>query len=307
VRKGETIAVAQAISLVEKNGEGKEELLDMLFPYSSEALLLGITGPPGSGKSSIVDRLIALERTRGHRVGVLAVDPSSPFTGGALLGDRVRMQRHAGDPGVFIRSMATRGYLGGVSPATSDAAKICAAAGYDTVIIETIGVGQSEVEVVELADIILLVLVPGAGDEVQIMKAGIMEIGDYLVVNKCDREGAERLKTEIEYVLRLGNAERDAGVLLTSAKTGEGIDELHERISDRVKSMKESGNLDARRAARLKMELRKILHQKLHEMLESHLEIDDRIDAWIDMLVQGKSVPYRLIQSKIEEFKEGVR
>ena len=307
MRNGETIAVAQAISLVEKNREGKEELLDMLFPYSSEALLLGITGPPGSGKSSIVDRLIALERTSGHRVGVLAVDPSSPFTGGALLGDRVRMQRHAGDPGVFIRSMATRGYLGGVSPATSDAAKICAAAGYDTVIIETIGVGQSEVEVVELADIILLVLVPGAGDEVQIMKAGIMEIGDYLVVNKCDREGAERLKTEIEYVLQLANAERDAGVLLTSAKTGEGIDELHERISDRVKSMKESGDLDARRAARLKLELRKILHQKLHEMLESHLEIDDRIDAWIDMLVQGKSVPYRLIQSKIEEFKEGVR
>ncbi len=301
------VAVAQAISLIEKNAKGKEDLLDMLFPYTSGALLLGITGPPGSGKSSIVDRLIARERKAGHRVGVLAVDPSSPFTGGALLGDRVRMQRHAEDPGVFIRSMATRGYLGGVSSATSDAAKICAAAGYDTVILETIGVGQSEVEVVELADIILLVLVPGAGDEVQIMKAGIMEIGDYIIINKSDREGATRLKTELEYVLQLGNSKRDLEVLLTSAKTGDGMNELYAEISDRVKTMKESGELDTRRAARLEIELRKILQQKIHEMLANELEIDHRIDGWVEMLLQGKNLPYRLIRAKIEEFKEGIR
>jgi len=226
---GNIRAVGRAISLIENHACEKEPLLSGINCATGRALILGVTGPPGTGKSTLVDRLITRERDRNRKVAVIAVDPSSPFSGGALLGDRIRMQEHAADPGVFIRSMATRGCLGGVARATGDAVKVFDAAGYETVIIETVGVGQAEIEIVSLSDIVLLVLVPGTGDEIQIMKAGIMEIGDIFVVNKCDRDGADKLKAQIDYMLSLrGDNAPEVPVIMTCATRDEGIDELHE-------------------------------------------------------------------------------
>ncbi|TFG62498.1 MAG: methylmalonyl Co-A mutase-associated GTPase MeaB, partial [Spirochaetales bacterium] len=202
-------AIAQGITLVENNLPEKENLIRILYPHTGRAVNLGITGAPGSGKSSLVNRLIHLYRDGGKRVGIIAVDPSSPFTRGAILGDRLRMQDHSRDPGVFIRSMASRGHLGGLSSGCWDAVKILDAAGFDTVIIETIGVGQNEVEIMRLSDLVLLVLVPGLGDEIQALKAGVMEIGDVYVINKMDLEGADRLKAEVEYALNFGAGETD--------------------------------------------------------------------------------------------------
>ncbi|MCF6335614.1 MAG: methylmalonyl Co-A mutase-associated GTPase MeaB, partial [Spirochaetales bacterium] len=204
ITRGNTRAIARGISVIENNSDTKEELIDGLYPFTGKAQIIGITGPPGAGKSTIVDRIIQFERNNNKKIAVIAVDPSSPFSGGAILGDRLRMQTHATDPGVFIRSMASRGHLGGISAATSGAIKVFDAAGFDTIIIETIGVGQTEVEVIELADLIILTLVPGMGDEIQAMKAGIMEIADLFLVNKSDIDGADRLKSEIEYMLMLG-------------------------------------------------------------------------------------------------------
>lgn len=206
VLAGELRTVARAISLVENRDPQATSLVDRLYPHTGRAVLIGVTGSPGSGKSTLVDRLIAREREAGRTVAVIAVDPSSPFTGGAILGDRLRMQDHAADPGVFIRSMASRGSLGGLTAAAGDAVRVLDAAGYDTVLIETIGVGQTEIDVVELADLVLLVFMPGAGDEIQALKAGVMEIGDIYVINKDDLPGAKKLRLEVEYVLSLGGS-----------------------------------------------------------------------------------------------------
>jgi LAO/AO transport system kinase len=201
IRGGDCRAIARSISLVERDDPARLAMLKVLHAHTGQAHIIGITGPPGAGKSTLTDKIIAELRQRGRRVAVLAIDPSSPFTGGAILGDRIRMQRHALDEGVFIRSLATRGHLGGLSRATSEAVRILDAAGYDTVIIETVGVGQSEVDIVRLADTVVLVAVPGMGDDIQTIKAGIMEIGDIFCVNKADRDGAERVVREIRAML----------------------------------------------------------------------------------------------------------
>ena len=203
VLRGDVRAISRAITAIENHSPEAEQLLKELFPNTGKAYLTGITGAPGTGKSTLVDRLAAEHRKRGERVGIVAVDPTSPYSGGAILGDRIRMQGHAGDSGIFIRSMATRGFLGGLARSTAEVALLLDAAGKRQVLIETVGVGQDEVDIVRLADCILVVLVPGLGDDIQNMKAGLMEIGDIFVLNKADREGADRLEEQLHAMLSL--------------------------------------------------------------------------------------------------------
>jgi len=297
---GNTRAVARAISLIENQTSEREPLLAGLNCATGSALILGVTGPPGAGKSTLVDRLITRERKNARKVAVIAVDPSSPFTGGALLGDRLRMQKHAADPGVFIRSMATRGCLGGVARATGDAVKVFDAAGFETVIVETVGVGQAEVEVVGLSDIVLLILVPGSGDDIQIMKAGIMEIGDIFVVNKSDREGADKLKAQIEYMLSLRGAHApEIPVLQTCAVRDEGVDELHEAAHSLGRGMDRNGMKIRRRKERIERELRSILCERLDGFLESKLDFEAHAEEWVELVYSKEIDPYKLVDERL--------
>ena len=223
---GNLRAVARAATILENDAPGAAQLLRDLLPHTGHALVIGVTGSPGTGKSTLVDQLALAYRKQGKRVGILAVDPTSPYSGGAILGDRIRMQRHHGDPGVFIRSMATRGSVGGLARASANIARLLDAAGFDVVLVETVGVGQDEIEVAKLAGITLLVLVPGMGDDVQALKAGIMEIADVFVINKSDLPGADRVEREIK-------AERHAPVVRTVASDGTGVDKLIEMIHPR--------------------------------------------------------------------------
>lgn len=232
IRAGDVRAISRAVSAIENRTREAEEILRQLFPYTGQAYFLGVTGAPGTGKSTLVDRLAAHYRGEKKTIGIIAVDPSSPFTGGAILGDRIRMQDHATDEGIFIRSMATRGFLGGLAQATGDAALLLDAAGKEMIVVETVGVGQGEIEIVRLADCTLVVLVPGMGDDVQTLKAGLMEIGDIFVLNKCDREGADRFEQQLSAILQLV-PERDGWkppIVRTVATENHGIEELARQI-----------------------------------------------------------------------------
>jgi LAO/AO transport system kinase len=233
IRSGEIRAISRAITAIENHAPEAEPLLQTLFSQTGSSYLMGVTGAPGTGKSTLVDRLAAHYRKQNDRVGVIAVDPSSPYTGGAILGDRIRMQGHAGDSGIFIRSMATRGFLGGLARATAEVALLLDAAGKDRILIETVGVGQDEVDIVRLADCVLVILVPGLGDDIQSMKAGLMEIGDIFVLNKADREGADRLEEQLHAMLALVMP-RDgwhAPVIRTIATENKGIGILADAIA----------------------------------------------------------------------------
>ena len=261
----ETLAISRAITAIENHQPEAEDLLRQVFPRTGKAYLTGVTGAPGTGKSTLVDRLAAHYRVQDERVGVIAVDPTSPYTGGAILGDRIRMQGHAGDSGIFIRSMATRGFLGGLARATAEVALLLDAAGKQQVLIETVGVGQDEIDIVRLADCVVVVLVPGLGDDIQNMKAGLMEIGDIFVLNKSDREGADRLEQELHAMLSLVMP-RDGWhppVVRTIATESKGIDTLAAKIAEFRKHFESSGERRRKHVEHWKLRLIELLESRL--------------------------------------------
>jgi LAO/AO transport system kinase len=269
VLAGERLAIARLISLVEDGGDALAPAMKALYPHTGNAYTIGITGAPGAGKSTLTERLVAHARAGGHKVGVLAIDPSSPFSGGALLGDRVRMQSHATDPDVFIRSMATRGHLGGISLATPEAVRVLDAAGKDVVIIETVGVGQAEVEITDACDTTLVVVNPGWGDAVQAAKAGLMEIADVFVVNKADRAGARDAVRELRQMLEMSDTPWTPDVVQTVATKDEGIDELWAAIERHRAYQEEHGRLEARRRRRVEREITEIVAARLRQRVRA--------------------------------------
>jgi GTPase len=267
VRDGDIRAISRAITAIENHSPEAESLLKHLFPHTGSAYLVGVTGAPGTGKSTLVDRLAAHYRSQKESVGIIAVDPTSPYSGGAILGDRVRMQGHAGDSGVFIRSMATRGFLGGLARATAEVALLLDAAAKRHVLIETVGVGQDEVDIVRLADCVLVLLVPGLGDDIQNMKAGLMEIGDIFVLNKSDREGADRLEEQLHAMLSLV-APRDgwhAPVVRTVATENKGVDVLAQTIEKFRKHFESTGARQKKHVEHWKNRLLELLESRLLE------------------------------------------
>jgi len=292
VLAGDSRSIARAISLIEDEAPAGAILIRDIYPRTGRAYLIGVTGPPGAGKSTLVDRLTTELRRGGQTVGIIAVDPTSPFTGGAILGDRVRMGAHHGDEGVFIRSMATRGHLGGLARATSDVALVLDAAGKDVVIIETVGVGQDEIDIVRTADISIVVLVPGTGDEVQALKAGIMEIADIFVVNKADREGADRLAQSVSAMLSLQTFQPTdwrPPIQKTEATTGTGIAELLETVQEfRTHSADARAS---RQRVRQEFRLRDLLSHRFMQLVEETLPAGE-LHHIVDGIASREVDPY---------------
>jgi len=299
LRSGDVRTLARAISTVENRAPGWSELLKALFPHSGKARVLGLTGPPGAGKSTLVDQLARFYRKKDAKrtVGIIAVDPTSPYTGGAILGDRIRMQEHFSDPGIYIRSMATRGSLGGLARTTADVATVLDASGRDLIMIETVGVGQDEVDIVRLADITILILVPGMGDDVQTIKAGIMEIADIFVINKSDRDGAENVEREIRTLQSL--AMRQDGwvppIVKTVASEGMGIEELAGAISDYEMYLKKENLALNKSVENWQERLVEMLRDTLLEKARTQLG-DGNLARLAAEVAEHKRDPYTLIE-----------
>ena len=289
LRVGRSRELARALTTLEKGGPEARRLVADVFPRTGRARVVGITGPAGAGKSTLVDRLARLYRERGETVAILAVDPSSPFTGGALLGDRVRMSALYTDPGVFIRSMATRGALGGLSRATFDAVDLLDAAGFDHVLLETVGVGQDEVDVVRAAQTVAVVVVPGMGDDVQAITAGLLEIADVFVLNKADREGADATRRDLEQMLLLTEPPAEIPIVATVASRGEGIEETARELDEHRGRAAESGELAQRRRRQMRFRLERILVERCLEQTRRH-----DLDALAAEAASHHADPYQL-------------
>lgn len=298
VRQGDARAIARAISALENREDGAEEIVRELFPLTGRARLVGLTGAPGTGKSSLANRLAAHYRAQGQSVGVIAVDPTSPFTGGALLGDRIRMQQHATDEGIYIRSMATRGFLGGLARATGDAVLVLDAAGKDLILIETVGVGQDEVDIVRLADVTVLLLVAGLGDDVQSFKAGVMEIADIFVINKADRGDTDRLEQELKVVL--GLSERpDAWrppVVKTVATEGTGVPELAAALESYSVHIERAGLREQKRIERWQQRLLEMIRQHALERILKAGVGQDRLAGLARQITRRERDPYSVVE-----------
>ena len=307
LRAGDIRALGRAITEVESRSALGQSLLAACYPYSGSALRIGITGPPGAGKSTLVDRLISYFRSEAKTVGVIAVDPTSPFSGGAILGDRIRMQSHHADAGVYARSMATRGALGGLASATADVASLVAASGKDVILIETVGVGQDEVAIVELADTSIVVLVPGMGDDVQSIKAGILEIADIFVINKSDREGAERLEQELCAMQGLNSFSKDADRLVPIIKTvateGEGIAELAAEIRRYEGWLANQGRLTARRRLQWRARIVEMLRQELFQEMQRLGWDEVELSKLAQEVAVGATNPYQALPEWVERIR----
>jgi LAO/AO transport system kinase len=297
IRAGDVRALSRAVSSIENRSPEAEELLKQLFPHTGRAYRIGITGAPGTGKSTLVDRLASQYRAESKTVGIIAVDPSSPFTGGAILGDRIRMQSHAGDPGIFIRSMATRGYLGGLAQSTGDAALLLDAAGKEIILLETVGVGQGEIEIVRFADCTVVVLTPGMGDDIQNLKAGLMEIADIFVLNKYDREGAQRFEQQLTAMLELV-PERDGWkppIVRTVAIEGKGVDEFAQQIARFREHFDKPGNRRARELAYWKEWLLRLLQSSFLEQVGHRLS-EVQLESLAAEVCARKKDPYTAVR-----------
>jgi LAO/AO transport system kinase len=294
---GNPRAVARAISKAENGAADAAELMKAVFPRTGKALVVGITGAPGAGKSSLVDKLALFYKERGERVGIVAVDPSSPFSGGAILGDRIRMSALGTDKNIFIRSMATRGNLGGLSRATVDAVAILDAAGFDKIIVETVGVGQDEVEIVKTADVSVVVLVPGMGDDIQAIKAGIMEIGDVFVINKADREGVLRTEKELQALLELAHRPDfwNPPIVRTVATENKGIEDLSKAIESYYEFQKKTENIERRKAI-AKWRLLELLQEKLLANLLNSNGASEKLERLAQEIAEKKNNPYSAVE-----------
>lgn len=300
--KGNRLALSRAITAIENEYDEAVDIMKKLYPHTGHAFVLGITGPPGAGKSTLTDKLARAYRAQGKTVGIIAIDPTSPFTGGAILGDRIRMNGLTMDEGVFIRSMGTRGSLGGLSHKTADAIKAMDAFGKDVIFVETVGVGQSEVDIVKAADTTMVVLIPGMGDDIQAIKAGILEIGDVFTINKADHDGADKLVREMNMMLDLDGMMTDwrPPIQKVIASQNEGITETIENIEKHFSYISENGILAKRRTERTKNEMLDVLHSNIGKYITGKLEETGELDKYVEQIKARETDPYTVVANVMQ-------